>query len=140
MNLIALKMLIGDKLKYLSLVAGLGFAALLVTQQASIFTGFALQTTAWIRDTSAADLWVMDDQVEFTEDAIDALATYAYQVNRTTQNIGARRLYTIMERLLEELSFEAPDMKMGRVQINAAYVRERLEQVSQDEDLSKFIL
>ncbi len=45
-----------------------------------------------------------------------------------------------MERLLEELSFEAPDMKSGRVTINAAYVRERLEQVSQDEDLSKFIL
>ncbi len=43
-------------------------------------------------------------------------------VNQTTQNIGARRLYTIMERLLEELSFEAPDMKMGRVEINAAYV------------------
>lgn len=78
--------------------------------------------------------------VEFTTDAIDALATYAFQVNRTTQNIGARRLYTIMERLLEELSFEAPDMKAGRVTINAAYVRDRLEQVSKDEDLSKFIL
>jgi ATP-dependent HslUV protease ATP-binding subunit HslU len=78
--------------------------------------------------------------VEFTSDAVDALATYAFQVNRTTQNIGARRLYTIMERLLEELSFEAPDMKTGRVTINAAYARERLEQVSKDEDLSKFIL
>jgi ATP-dependent HslUV protease ATP-binding subunit HslU len=79
-------------------------------------------------------------EVEFTPDAIDALATYAFQVNRMTQNIGARRLYTIMERLLEELSFEAPDMKTGRVTINAAYARERLEQVSKDEDLSKFIL
>jgi ATP-dependent HslUV protease ATP-binding subunit HslU len=79
-------------------------------------------------------------EVEFTPDAVDALATYAFQVNRTTQNIGARRLYTIMERLLEELSFEAPDMKQGRVTINAAYARERLEQISQDEDLSKFIL
>jgi len=76
----------------------------------------------------------------FTEDAIDALASYAHQVNQTTQNIGARRLYTIMERLLEELSFEAPDMKMGRVEINAGYVKERLEEISQDEDLSKFIL
>jgi ATP-dependent HslUV protease ATP-binding subunit HslU len=79
-------------------------------------------------------------EVEFTPDAVDALATYAFQVNRSTQNIGARRLYTIMERLLEELSFEAPDMRSGRVTINAAYARERLEQVSQDEDLSKFIL
>jgi putative ABC transport system permease protein len=68
MNLIALKMLVGDKLKYLSLVAGLAFAALLITQQASIFTGFTLQMGAWIRDTAAADLWVMDDQVNFVDD------------------------------------------------------------------------
>ena len=78
--------------------------------------------------------------VDFTADAIDALASYAFQVNQSTQNIGARRLYTIMERLLEELCFEAPDMKMGRVEINAAYVNERLEEVTKDEDLSKFIL
>ena len=66
--------------------------------------------------------------------------TYAHKVNQTTQNIGARRLYTIMERLLEELSFEAPDMKTGRVVINAAYVNERLQRFTEDEDLSKFIL
>lgn len=78
--------------------------------------------------------------IEFTPDAIEALADFAYQVNQSTQNIGARRLHTIMERLLEELSFEAPDMKMGRVEINAAFVRERLEAVARDEDLSKFIL
>ena len=47
-------------------------------------------------------------KLEFTEDAIDALATYSFQVNESTQNIGARRLYTIMERLLEDLSFESP--------------------------------
>lgn len=79
-------------------------------------------------------------EVVFERDAIEALATYAFQVNQSTQNIGARRLYTIMERLLEELSFEAPEMKMGRVVINAAYVQQRLESVSHDEDLSKFIL
>jgi ATP-dependent HslUV protease ATP-binding subunit HslU len=79
-------------------------------------------------------------ELEFTEDGIEALATYAFQVNRATQNIGARRLYTIMERLLEELSFEAPDMQMGRVVINAAYVQERLSAVADDEDLSRFIL
>lgn len=78
--------------------------------------------------------------VDFQPDAVNALASYAFEVNQRTQNIGARRLYTILERLLEELSFEAPDMQMGRVEINAAYVKERLEEVSKDEDLSKFIL
>jgi ATP-dependent HslUV protease ATP-binding subunit HslU len=78
--------------------------------------------------------------VDFLPDAVEALATYAYEVNQKTQNIGARRLYTILERMLEELSFEAPDMGTGHVQINAAYVRERLEEVTKDEDLSKFIL
>ncbi len=78
--------------------------------------------------------------VDFTPDAVDALANYAFDVNQRTQNIGARRLYTILERLLEELSFEAPDMTMGRVEINAGYVKERLEEVTKDEDLSKFIL
>jgi ATP-dependent HslUV protease ATP-binding subunit HslU len=79
-------------------------------------------------------------EVLFTPDAVDALADYAFKVNQSTQNIGARRLHTIMERLLEELSFEAPDMKMGRVEINASYVKERLDEIAQDEDLSKFIL
>jgi ATP-dependent HslUV protease ATP-binding subunit HslU len=78
--------------------------------------------------------------VEFTSDAVDALASYSFEVNQRTQNIGARRLYTILERLLEELSFEAPDMQMGRVEINAAYVKDRLDEVTKDEDLSKFIL
>jgi ATP-dependent HslUV protease ATP-binding subunit HslU len=78
--------------------------------------------------------------IEFLPDAIESLATYAHQVNQSTQNIGARRLHTIMERLLEELSFEAPDMKMGRVEVNAAYVKQRLEEIAKDEDLSKFIL
>jgi len=78
--------------------------------------------------------------IEFKDDAIQTLASYAHQVNQSTQNIGARRLHTIMERLLEELSFEAPGMKMGHVEINAAYVRQRLDDIAQDEDLSKFIL
>ncbi|NQT12451.1 MAG: ATP-dependent protease ATPase subunit HslU [Planctomycetes bacterium] len=79
-------------------------------------------------------------ELVFEDEAIEALAAYAFQVNQTAQNIGARRLYTIMERLLEEVSFEAPDMKMGRVVVNAAYVAERLDELSHDEDLSKFIL
>ncbi len=79
-------------------------------------------------------------EVEFTTDAVNALAGYAFDVNQKSQNIGARRLYTIMERLLEELSFEAPEMKMGKVEVNTAYVKERLDELTQDEDLSKFIL
>ena len=79
-------------------------------------------------------------ELEFQSDAVDALAQYAFHVNETSQNIGARRLYTIMERMLEELSFEAPEMHAGRVVVNAAYVKERLEKLTQDEDLSKFIL
>ena len=79
-------------------------------------------------------------ELVFEQDAVESLATYAYEVNQTTQNIGARRLYTIMERLLEEVSFEAPDMKMGRVVVNAAYVDKRLQDITQDEDLSKYIL
>lgn len=79
-------------------------------------------------------------ELDFLPVAIDALASYAYDVNQKTQNIGARRLYTILERLLEELSFEAPDMGTSRVEINAAYVKQRLDEVTKDEDLSKFIL
>ena len=78
--------------------------------------------------------------LDFTDDGIDQLATIAFTVNQSTMNIGARRLYTILERLLEELSFEAPDMKMGKVAINAAYVQERLQNISDDEDLSRYIL
>ena len=79
-------------------------------------------------------------ELVFEADAVESLAEFAFQVNQTTQNIGARRLYTIMERLLEELSFEAPDMKRGRVVIDAPYVKDRLAELTKDEDLSKFIL
>jgi ATP-dependent HslUV protease ATP-binding subunit HslU len=78
--------------------------------------------------------------LDFAADAVEALAEFAFRVNQTTQNIGARRLYTIMERLLEDLSFEAPDMGRGTVTINAAYVNQKLEALAEDEDLSKFIL
>lgn len=79
-------------------------------------------------------------ELEFTDGAIEELAAFAYKVNRTTVNIGARRLYTILERLLEELSFDAPDAKNAKVQITAEYVRQRLQAVAADEDLSKYIL
>jgi ATP-dependent HslUV protease ATP-binding subunit HslU len=79
-------------------------------------------------------------ELVFEPDGIDALAGYAFAINQKTQNIGARRLYTIMERLLEELSFNAPDMEKGKVVINADYVKQRIDDISKDEDLSKFIL
>ena len=78
--------------------------------------------------------------LSFAADAVEEMASYAYNVNQSTQNIGARRLYTIIERLLEDLSFEAPEMSTGKVDINAAYVREKLDEAAQDEDLSRFIL
>ena len=79
-------------------------------------------------------------QLEFRPDAIEAMADYAFQVNRSTQNIGARRLHTILERVVEELSYDAPDRAEKTVVIDGAYVRERLEALSKDEDLSRFIL
>jgi len=79
-------------------------------------------------------------QIEFTDDAIDAMAQLAYDVNRRTQNIGARRLYTIVEKVFEELGFQAPDIAPTKVVINAGYVREKLADIAADEDLSKFIL
>jgi ATP-dependent HslUV protease ATP-binding subunit HslU len=79
-------------------------------------------------------------KVEFTDDAIDAMAQIAFDVNRTVQNIGARRLYTIIERVFETISFDAPDLAEKHVKITAHYVRERLSDIVKDEDLSKFIL
>jgi ATP-dependent HslUV protease ATP-binding subunit HslU len=78
--------------------------------------------------------------LEFTPDAIDAMADLAHHVNQTTQNIGARRLHTILERVVEELSFDASDRPDKHVVIDAALVRQRLEALAKDEDLSRFIL
>jgi ATP-dependent HslUV protease ATP-binding subunit HslU len=78
--------------------------------------------------------------IEFTADGIEAVADIAFEVNRQQQNIGARRLHTILERVVEELSYEGPDLPIKRVQIDAQYVRQRLDQIMQTEDLSKFIL
>jgi putative ABC transport system permease protein len=70
MNRIALKMLMGDRLKYFGLIAGIAFATMLIVQQSSILVGFARQTGSFIRDTAQADLWVMDPQVRFSQDAV----------------------------------------------------------------------
>jgi ATP-dependent HslUV protease ATP-binding subunit HslU len=78
--------------------------------------------------------------LEFSKDGIEALAEIAFEVNRTAQNIGARRLHTILERVAEEVSFDGPDLKNKHVKVDAAYVRGRLADVLEKEDLSKFIL
>ncbi|HBZ10434.1 MAG TPA: HslU--HslV peptidase ATPase subunit [Bacillus bacterium] len=79
-------------------------------------------------------------QIEFSDDAINRLAEIAFDVNQNTDNIGARRLHTIMEKLLEDLSFEAPDVTMEKVEITAQYVDQKLSAISKDKDLSQFIL
>ena len=78
--------------------------------------------------------------IEFTESGVRRLAEVAFQVNENTENIGARRLHTVIERLLETISFEASDKSGTHVQINAGYVDEHLAELSKDEDLSRYIL
>jgi ATP-dependent HslUV protease ATP-binding subunit HslU len=78
--------------------------------------------------------------LQFKKDAIAEIAEYAVIVNERTENIGARRLHTIMEKLLDEISFSGPDLKGKSITIDAAYVRKMLEDVVKDEDLSRYIL
>jgi ATP-dependent HslUV protease ATP-binding subunit HslU len=78
--------------------------------------------------------------LRFLPEAVEAIAEIAMQVNASTENIGARRLYTIMERLLEEISFDAPDVPGKELTIDAEYVRLRLADVTRDQDLSRYIL
>jgi len=81
-----------------------------------------------------------DIKLEFTEDSLDEIARFACLMNERNENIGARRLATIMERLLEEISFDAPRHQGETIVIDAAFVRQRLEGVVADEDVSKYIL
>ncbi|HXA57328.1 MAG TPA: ATP-dependent protease ATPase subunit HslU [Candidatus Acidoferrum sp.] len=76
----------------------------------------------------------------FSEDAVASIARYAAKVNEQTENIGARRLHTILEKVLEEISFEAPEMKKKTVKIDAAYVQKQLANIVKDQDLSRYIL
>ena len=78
--------------------------------------------------------------VTITEDAIDQIAALAFQVNESVEDIGARRLHTIMEKLFDELSFNAPDLEEKSITINADYVAEQLSEIVKDEDVSKYIL
>jgi ATP-dependent HslUV protease ATP-binding subunit HslU len=78
--------------------------------------------------------------LEFKDEGVQALADIAAVVNETSANIGARRLHTVMERLLDELSFDAPDLSGARVVVDSAMVHERLDDLVEDRDLSQFIL
>jgi ATP-dependent HslUV protease ATP-binding subunit HslU len=78
--------------------------------------------------------------IHFTDEAIDHLAKIACDVNAQTENIGARRLHTIMEKLLEDLSFDAPEMAAGTVNIDKAYIDDKLGNIIANRDLSRFIL
>jgi ATP-dependent HslUV protease ATP-binding subunit HslU len=79
-------------------------------------------------------------RLQFTDDAVSTLANFAAVVNEQTENIGARRLHTIMERVLDDISFEAPELKKKSVKIDAAYVSKQLSEIVKNQDLSRYIL
>jgi ATP-dependent HslUV protease ATP-binding subunit HslU len=79
-------------------------------------------------------------KIQFTDDSIEEVASIAADVNEKTENIGARRLHTVLEKLLEDISFEAPDRKDGKLKIDSKYVKEKLQDIVKDEDLSRYIL
>jgi ATP-dependent HslUV protease ATP-binding subunit HslU len=79
-------------------------------------------------------------KLTFTPDALEEIARFAAQVNQSTENIGARRLHTILEKLLEEISFDGPDLKKKNVKVDAVYVRQQLADIVKDQDLSRYIL
>jgi len=81
-----------------------------------------------------------DISLEFTEDAISEISQFSQEVNERTENIGARRLHTLMERLLENILFQAPDIDNKKVLIDASYVQKELKDIKEDEDLSRYIL
>mgnify|MGYP006186971837 CR=1 FL=1 len=114
------------------------------------------RVSAWVEDdcglvaVARVDAMPLDDPqlqpdlvIEFAADGIRRLAEIAWQVNEKTENIGARRLHTLLERLLEEVSFSAGDLANSQaeaIQIDAAYVNSHLGELAQDEDLSRYIL
>ncbi len=104
------------------------------------FEAILTQTHASLIKQYQALLATENVQLQFSEDGITRLAQIAFDVNERTENIGARRLSTVMERLLDEVSFDATSLAGQTVHIDAAYVDQRLAALSQDEDLSRFIL
>jgi ATP-dependent HslUV protease ATP-binding subunit HslU len=104
------------------------------------FVRILSQTKANLPEQYAALLATEEVKLDFTEDAIDALARLAVDVNNSVENIGARRLQTVMEKLLEDISFHAEDRKGETLKIDAKYVEKQLSGIAKDADLSKYVL
>ncbi|GAD80555.1 HslU--HslV peptidase ATPase subunit [Vibrio ezurae] len=104
------------------------------------FERILTEPRASLTEQYVALLKTEDVNVEFTEDGIKHIAEAAWQVNETTENIGARRLYTVMERLMDEISYDATEKSGSELKIDASYVESKLGKLVEDEDLSRFIL
>ena len=104
------------------------------------FERILTQTDACLTRQYQALLETEGVSIEFTDDGIRRLAEIAFQVNEKTENIGARRLHTVMEKLLEEVSFEAGKAGLEKVLVDTAYVNDKLGEVAADEDLSRYVL
>ncbi len=104
------------------------------------FERILTQTDACLTKQYQALLATEGVSIEFADDGIRRMAEIAFQVNEKTENIGARRLHTVMEKLLEEVSFEAGKVGLDRVAVDTAYVNEKLGEVAADEDLSRYVL
>jgi ATP-dependent HslUV protease ATP-binding subunit HslU len=104
------------------------------------FVAILTETKANLVSQYRALLGTEDVSVEMDDEAVREVARIAAQVNESVENIGARRLQTVMEKLFDELSFEAEDRTGETVQVDAAYVKARLSDLAQDADLSKYIL
>ena len=112
----------------------------LTALSADDFTRILTEPKASLTEQTRALLATEGVALSFTADGISRIAKAAWQVNEKTENIGARRLYTVMERLLEQVSFEASDHAGQHVVVDAAFVDSHLDALVQDEDLSRFIL
>lgn len=107
---------------------------------AADFKRILTEPNASLTKQYSAMLAVENVKIKFVDSAIKRLAEIAYHVNETTENIGARRLHTVMERLLEEISYEATENEGQKITIDAKYVNKQLDPFLKDEDLSEYIL
>ncbi len=104
------------------------------------FTRILTEPDASLTEQYAALMKTEGVDLSFTDEGIKRVAEIAWQVNESTENIGARRLYTVMERLLDTLSYEATDLKGASIMVDLDYVNDHLDALAQDEDLSRYIL
>jgi ATP-dependent HslUV protease ATP-binding subunit HslU len=104
------------------------------------FVRILTEPDASLTEQYTALLETEEVKLEFAEDGMRRIAEVAYQVNERTENIGARRLHTVMERLLEVISFDAPDRSGERFAVDSAYVDAHLGELIKDEDLTRYIL